>query len=66
MPVSKHRKKGRTAREWRKNRNNRRAREQSYAAMEKRGMKKAMQIMQEQYESEKEILAEEVKEKKDD
>jgi hypothetical protein len=56
MPLSKHGRKGLTSRQWRKRRNNRRANEQERALAEKRGMKKAMQVMQEQYESEKEIL----------
>ena len=61
MPVSKNRKKGQTARQFRKNGNKRRAAERERRSAEKRGMRKAMQIMQDQYESEKEILAEEVK-----
>jgi len=56
MPVSKHKKKGLTSRQWRKRRNKRRANEQEKGLAEKRGMEKAMRLMQEQYESEKEIM----------
>jgi hypothetical protein len=59
MPVSKHRKKGLTPRQWRKRRNKSRANVQEQWLAEKRGMKKAMQLMQEQYESEEGIRAKE-------
>ncbi|MAH46840.1 hypothetical protein CMI37_13505 [Candidatus Pacearchaeota archaeon] len=59
MPISKHGRKGLTSRQWRKRRNYQRANEQERALQEKRGMKKAMNLMREQYESEKEILEEE-------
>ena len=54
MPISKHGRKGLTSRQWRKRRNNRRANEQERHLHEKRGMKKAMKLMQEQFESEQE------------
>jgi len=56
MPISKHGRKGLTSRQWRKRRNNRRANEQQRGIADKRGAQEAMRIMQEQYESEKEIL----------
>ena len=56
MPISKHGRKGLTPRQWRKRRNNRRARERQQMSAEKRGLAKAMRIMQEQHESEKEVL----------
>jgi len=58
MPISKHGRKGLTSRQWRKRRNYRRANEQERHLHEKRGMKKAMEIMQQQYESEQEALQE--------
>ena len=58
MPESKHHKKGMSHSAWRKARNKRRAREQCKKALAKRGMRQAMQLMQEQYESEKEVLEE--------
>ena len=54
MPISKHGRKGLTSRQWRKRRNYRRANEQERHLHEKRGMKKAMKLMQEQFESEQE------------
>jgi hypothetical protein len=56
MPLSKHGRKGLTSRQWRKRRNKRRANEQERSLAEKRGMQKAMRLMQEQFESEKELL----------
>jgi hypothetical protein len=56
MPESKHHKKGRSHSAWRKARNKRRAHEQYKSVLEKRGMKQAMRVMQQQYESEKEVL----------
>ena len=56
MPISRHGRKGLTSRQWRKRRNNRRANEREKALAEKRGMEKAMTLMQQQYESEKEAL----------
>jgi hypothetical protein len=54
MPISKHGRKGLTSRQWRKRRNLRRANEQEKGLAEKRGMKEAMRLMQEQFESEQE------------
>ena len=56
MPLSKHGRKGLTSRQWRKRRNKRRANELEKSLAEKRGMQKAMRLMQEQFESEKELL----------
>ena len=56
MPESNHHKKNRSHSEWRKARNKRRANAQYMLSAEKRGMKKAMEIMQQQYESEQDAL----------
>ena len=64
MPESKHHKKGMSHSQWRKARNKRRARNQEQNALEKRGMRQAMQLMQQQYESEQEALEE--KERKEE
>jgi hypothetical protein len=65
MPLSKHGRKGLTSRQWRKRRNLKRASEQEKGLAEKRGMEKAMRLMQEQFESEQEIaLGKESKEEK--
>tara|TARA_R100000808_G_C2037007_1_gene78269 strand:- start:43 stop:228 length:186 start_codon:yes stop_codon:yes gene_type:complete len=56
MPESKHHRKNRSHSEWRKTRNKRRALEQQRRAIERRGMRKAMELMQQQYQSEKEIM----------
>jgi len=53
MPESKHHRKGRSHSQWRKARNNRRANERQRKAAERRGMVKAMELMRQQYESEK-------------
>tara|TARA_Y100000310_G_C20060899_1_gene524929 strand:+ start:361 stop:537 length:177 start_codon:yes stop_codon:yes gene_type:complete len=45
MPVSKHRKKGRTARQFRKNRNNRRAERAAEEKLKKLGMMRAARII---------------------
>ena len=58
MPESKHHKKKRSHSEWRKARNKRRANHKWASIAEKRGMEKALKIMQEQFESEKELLDE--------
>ncbi len=54
MPESKHHKKNRSHSQWRKARNKRRASEQQRRATERRGMRKALELMRqqkEQYES---------------
>ena len=55
MPESKHHKKGMSHSQWRKARNKRRARNREQNALEKRGMRQAMQLMQQQFESDKEM-----------
>jgi hypothetical protein len=57
MPISKHGRKGLTSRQWRKRRNNRQASQREQGLAEKRGMKKAMEIMQEQYQSDKDLAS---------
>jgi len=44
MPVSKHRKKGKSSRQWRKDRNARRAQNRAAMKTEKIGMMRAMQM----------------------
>ena len=58
MPESKHHRKNRSHSEWRKARNKRRAQEQYKNALEKRGMKQAMNLMQQQFKAEQEALEE--------
>ena len=48
MPESKHHKKGKSHSAWRKARNIRRAQRQAAQAQQKRGMRQAMKIMEEQ------------------
>ena len=50
MPVSKHRKKGLTPRQWRKRRNLRRANEADQQRAEMRGKIRAAQVMAEELE----------------
>ena len=50
MPVSKHRKKGLTPRQWRKRRNLRRASQENPQRAEVRGRIKAAQVMAEELE----------------
>ena len=57
MPESKHHKKNRSHSQWRKARNKRRARNQEQNALEKRGMKQAMKLMQQQFEAEQRAKA---------
>ena len=52
MPVSKHRRKGQTARQWRKKRNLRRMREAEQQRAEMRGRIRAAQVMAEELEKE--------------
>jgi hypothetical protein len=52
MPVSKHRKKGQTARQWRKKRNLRRMHEAEQQRAEMRGKIRAAQVMAEELEKE--------------
>ena len=52
MTVSKHRKKGQTARQWRKSRNIRRANEADQHRAEMRGRIRAAQVMAQELEKE--------------
>ncbi len=62
MPESKHHKKGRSHSEWRKARNKRRTQAKFEQAQEKRGMKRAMSLMQQQFQAEQQVLEESKKE----
>jgi len=62
MPESKHHRKNRSHSAWRKARNIRRAQAKNEKAQQRRGMEQAMNLMQQQFQSEQQALEESKKE----